>query len=88
MYCISPSPSVSELYPWGITVWQDDDGKKIHRLQDALGGIRHRNPYENQAPKMADVWPIENVCVIIKQNLDGQDFNNIRKLRAGIRAWR
>ena len=33
--------------------------------------------------------PIENIWAIIKQDLDGQDLQNIQDLRAGIRAsWR
>ena len=38
---------------------------------------------------MADIWPIENIWAIIKQDLDGQDLKNIQDLKAGIRAsWR
>ena len=38
---------------------------------------------------MADIWPIENVWAIIKQELDGKEFQNITSLRAEIRAaWR
>ena len=38
---------------------------------------------------MADIWPIENVWAIIKQELDGKEFENITSLRAEIRAaWR
>ena len=38
---------------------------------------------------MADIWPIENIWAIIKQDLDGQDFHNVKDLRAGLRAaWR
>jgi len=86
------APAVNELYPWSNAVWQDD-GATIHRSQVALDGIQrnfnHRIPHELQAPKMADVWPIENVWGIIKQDLDGQDLQNIQDLRAGIRAsWR
>ena len=62
-------------------------------MQVALDSIdrnfKDRIPYELQAPKMADVWPIENVWAIIKQDLDGQELKNIQELRAGIRAsWR
>ena len=66
---------------------------KIHRSQGALDGIQrnfnHMIPHELQAPKMADIWPIENIWAIIKQDLDGQDFHNVKDQRAGIRAaWR
>ena len=66
---------------------------KIHRSQVALDGIQrnfnHRIPHELQDPKMADIWPIENIWAIFKQDLDGQDFHNVKDLRAGLRAaWR
>ena len=66
---------------------------KIHRLKVALDSIdrnfRERIPYELQAPKIAYIWPIENVWAIENQNLDGKVFHNIAELRAGIRAsWR
>ena len=67
--------------------------QKIHRSKVSLDSIdrncKDRIPYKLQAPKMADVWPIENVWAIIKQDLDGQELKNIQELRAGIRAsWR
>ena len=83
------APAVSELYQWGVAVWQDNYGKESTDHKKHSMVIRHRIPYEHQAPKMADVWLIENVWTIIKQNLDGQDFKNIQELRAEIRAsWR
>ena len=65
-------------------------GATIHKVQVALDAIQrnfnHRIPHELQAQKMADVWLIENIWAIIKQDLDGQDLKNIQDLRAGIRA--
>ena len=61
------APAVSELYQWGVALWQDDYGKKSTDHKKHLMVIRHRIPYEHQAPKMADVWLIENVLTIIKQ---------------------
>ena len=66
---------------------------KIQRSKVALDSIdrnfRERIPYELQAPKIAYIWPIENVWAIENQNLDGKVFHNIAELRAGIRAsWR
>ena len=86
------APAVQQIYPRNNAVWQDD-GAKIHRSKVALEAIdrnfRYRIPYDLQAPKMADAWPIENVWAIIKQELDGQEFQDITSLRAGIRAaWR
>ena len=63
---------------------------KIHRSKVALDSIdrnfRERIPYELQAPKIAYIWPIENVWAIENQNLDEKVFHNIAELRAGIRA--
>ena len=60
---------------------------KIHRSKIALDSI-DRNlyksiPYELQAPKIAYIWPIENVWAIENQNLDEKVFHNIAELRAG-----
>ena len=51
--------------------------------------FREMTPYEFQAPKIAYIWPIENVWTIENQNLDGKMVFKIAELRAGIRAcWR
>ena len=54
-----------------LAVWQDDPAR-IHRTQEALeacSAFKFRIPHEHQAPKMADVWPIENVWSIVKDRV-------------------
>ena len=46
--------------------------------------FRGRIPYKLQTPKIAYIWPIENVWAIENQDLDVKVFN-IAKLRTGIR---
>ena len=62
------APAVQKLYPWNNDAWQDD-GASIHRSKIALDSIdrnfKERIPYDLQAPKMAEIWPIENVWAII-----------------------
>ena len=92
MIDIKIAPAVKQLYPRGNAVWHND-GAKIHRSEIALSAIdpnfKENISYDLQAPKIADIWPIENVWAIIKQELDGIEFQNITSLRAEIRAaWR
>ena len=63
-------PAVRALYGQR-GVWQDDEAR-IHRAQvsiDACKEFRFRFPVEVQAPKMADVWPIERVWGILQQRV-------------------
>ena len=63
-------PAVKQLYG-ERAVWQDDPAT-IHRSPAALAAcsaFKQRIPHEQQAPKMADVWPIENVWAILKQRV-------------------
>ena len=41
------------------------------------GNFKDRIPYNLQAPKIADIWPIDNVWAIVKQELDGKEFQSI-----------
>ena len=56
---------------------QYDDGAKIHRSQIALAAVdlnfKDGIPYDLQAPKIADVWPIENVWAFLMQDFDGKE---------------
>ena len=83
------APAVKSLYPRKNAVWQDD-GASIHRTQHVLETVAQnfcsRIPVEEQAPKMADIWPIENVWSIIKPSLDGKDIQNLTELRNAIKA--
>ena len=52
-------------------VWQDVPAT-IHRTPVALeacGAFKTRIPHDIQAPKMAAIWPIENVWAILKIEL-------------------
>jgi hypothetical protein len=63
-------PAVRQLYG-NRAVWQDDPAR-IHRTAEALeacGAFPSRIPHDIQAPKMADVWPIENVWAIVKERV-------------------
>ena len=59
-------PAVKKLYGTRV-VWQDDPAT-IHRTAEALlscSAFSKRIPHELQAPKMAYIWPIENVWSIM-----------------------
>ena len=57
----------------------------IHRFKVALDliDVKVKIPYDFQAPKMADIRPIENVWDIVKQELDGKEFQNNQELESG-----
>ena len=83
---------MSEVYADGTAIFQDD-GASIHIAEISLGAVRDTfetrvNP-TLQAPKMADIWPIENVWGIIKDKVAKKPCQNNRELRqAIINAWR
>ena len=62
-----------EVYPRGDALWQNDPAR-IHHSQIAHGAVsmnfKNRVPHDQQAAKISDVWPIENVWAILKPNLD------------------
>ena len=63
-------PLVRQLYG-GREVWQDDNAR-IHRGEAALEACREfaqRIPVHIQAPKMADVWPVENLWAILNDRV-------------------
>ena len=59
-------PAVKKLFLRGNAVWHRRD----IALTDISNNFNHRIRIKHQASKMADIWPIENVCGIIKQDLD------------------
>ena len=86
------APAARELYPRGDGIWQDD-GAKIHRTAEVLQAVqqnfKHRVPVDLQAPKMADVWVIENVWAILKEKVKAAEPQNKEALRKVItKAWR
>ena len=50
--------------------------------------FKHRLDYERQAPKMADVWPIENVWAFSKAEVKAIDPQTKEELRISIKkSW-
>ena len=85
-------PAVLEVYPDGSGVFQDD-GATIHRAEVSLRAVEEtftsRVDHTTQAPKMADVWPIENVWSILKGKVAEKECSNDQQLKkAIIAAWR
>ena len=72
-------------------VWQDDGDSK-HRTKHVQQTIEkyfaQRIPIKQQAAKMADIWPIENVWGILREKLSGNDCENVVKLKKQImKKW-
>ena len=65
-------PAVRQVYPDGSAVFKDD-GATIRRAAISLDAVaetfKSRVDYRPQAPKMADIWSIENVWVILKDKV-------------------
>lgn len=85
-------PEVLAVYPEGDAVFQDD-GATIHRAASSLAAVaetfKFRLSPDDQANKMADVWPIENVWSIIKSRLDQKPCNSLQQLKGEIKkVWR
>ena len=83
-------PEVKKLLPRGA-LWQDDPAT-IHRSRVALKAVNEtfprRVPHETQGKKMADVWPIENVWAIVKEDVKSADPQTKAQLKSAInRAW-
>ena len=77
-------PDDRDLYPRGDSI-QQDDGAKIRHTQEVLEtvqeNLKHRVPIDIQAPKMADIWAIENVWAIVKENVKVVEPKNQEALR-------
>ena len=73
-------------------IWEDDPDNK-HRTHNVINTIDNffaqRINIKEQSPKMADVWPIENVWSIIREKLGVEEFENVTKLKTSItREWK
>ena len=83
-------PEVERVYG-RRAIWQDDPAT-IHRSKAALlacSAFPARIPHENQAPKMADIWPIENVWSIVKDRVKAREPKNKEQLKNTIkRVWK
>ena len=84
-------PAVNKFYPSKDALWQDDPAS-IHRTDVAVtvffNEFKNRVPHDKQAPKMADVWPIENVWGMIKCRLE-EDLTSIKQMKNVItKEWK
>ena len=73
-------------------IWEDDCDKK-HRTKhvlEQLGKVfKQRIDPTRQCPKLADVYPIENVWGILYEKARGREFKNILALKRFInKCWR
>jgi hypothetical protein len=85
-------PHIDELYDDTDVIWQDDGDSK-YRSQYALekidGIFYDRIKPEEQADKMADIWPIENIWGYIKEKMKGEEIKDIPMLKSKIvKIWR
>ena len=73
-------------------IFQDDKDSKhgTQHAKDAVASIFTQRLDPNHiAPKMADMWPIENVWAIIHNDLDIKEFENVKQLKRAINiSWR
>ena len=78
---------MEELYPEGDEIWQDD-GARIHQFPQALQAVfdsfNDRIDHEAQAPKMADILPVENLWLIIKADVAKDHVNSMQELKKSI----
>ena len=67
------------------------DPATIHRCEAALqacSAFSSRIPHEIQAPKMADIWPIENVWSIVKNRVKANEPKTKLQLKNTIKSVR
>jgi hypothetical protein len=80
-------PHIDKLYNNVDVIWQDDADPK-HRSRYALDNLGElfceRIEPEEQASKMADIWPIENVWGYMKEKLEENEFENVTMLKKEI----
>jgi len=85
-------PSIEEIYMDKDYIYQDD-WNSIHRVTITLNFIEENMPSrirpEDQASKLDDVWPIENVWSIIEMELLIKDFSNLNQVKTEIKQiWK
>jgi hypothetical protein len=80
-------PHIDILYDGVSVIWQDDTDLK-HRshytLDKVTGMFNDRIEPEEQASKMSDIWPIENVWAYIKEKSEEEEFKNALLLKKRI----
>ena len=90
MYTKYAGPAITKLYRQRA-VWQYDPAT-IHNTEAALeacSAFDTRIPHEHQAPKMADIWPVENIWSIVNELVKSKEPKNKVQLKTIItRVWR
>lgn len=80
-------PHIDDLYDDVSVIWQDDADPK-HRSRYALDQIEEmfheRIEPEEQASKMSDIRPVENLWAYIKEKLEEEEFSNLSSLKQRI----
>ena len=80
-------PHIDMLFPDVNVIWQDDMNSK-HRSSYALNKIDElfcdRITPDEEANKMADIWPIENVWGYIKEKIGEHEVENLATLKEKI----
>ena len=85
-------PTILEVYPDRQAIFQDD-GATIQRARISIDAVHeifnHRVDPADQASKLADIWPIENVWGIIKAKIDQTETNNLNHMKKKIKSvWK
>lgn len=86
------APAAREVFQRKPITFQDDEAT-IHRTKKALKKVselfENRIEIDDQAPKLDDVWPIENVWGILAEKLRFRKFKTLKGLRTAIcQIWR
>ena len=81
-------PHIDMLFPDVNVIWQDDMDSK-HRSSYALNKIDEllfcdRITPDEEASKMADIWPIESACGYIKEKIGEHEVENLATLKEKI----
>ncbi|CAF1331480.1 unnamed protein product [Rotaria sordida] len=80
-------PAMEQLFPDNDYIFQDDTSR-IHRTPPVLKFVEENMPQRidinDQAVKMDDVWPIENLWSIIRNDLSKYEFNSLHDVKQRI----
>ena len=80
-------PAIEQLFPHDDYIFQDDTSR-IHRTPAVIKFVEENIPgridVNDQAMKMDDVWPIENLWSIIQQELSKYQFNSLDDVKQKI----
>jgi len=80
-------PAMEQLFPDNDYIFQDDTSR-IHRTPAVRTFVEENIPeridIDDQAVKMDDVWSIENLWSIIRQELSHYEFNSLYDVKEKI----